>query len=344
MNVKKIDIPSHLKSSVLIFLFGALPMGYLMCRPCFNSWANAVPVALFSGLMWLMLWKGNELIYIFTDRYVSWFKTPIKRMFIGLGLMVVYSSVTVVALTYIFLVLVFNQEIDDNFFAELRETAVFSVIMSTIIMLFFTARGFLIAWRQTAINAEKIQREQISSKYEALKNQVNPHFLFNSLNALSSLVYDHPEKAVKFINRLSDVYRYVLESKDKEVVSVSEELTFIKSYLFLLETRFEQNLTAEINIDSISGHIPPMALQMLLENAVKHNEISDAHPLKISISEGNGYINVKNNLQPKVQEDEQPGIGLENIKSRYSVLSDLPVLIDHAEKEFSVGLPILQIL
>ena len=104
-------------------------------------------------------------------------------MFIGLGLMIGYSSVVVIVINYIFLVFVFDQEVDDNFFSELGETIFFSIVISAIIMLFFTARGFLLAWRQTAINAEKLKREHLRSQYEALKNQVNPHFLFNSLNS-----------------------------------------------------------------------------------------------------------------------------------------------------------------
>jgi len=265
-------------------------------------------------------------------------------MFIGLGLMIIYSSIVVVCLTFIFFILVFKQEMDDKFFIELRETGVLSIIICTIIMLFFTARGFLLAWRQTAINAEKLQREHVISQYEALKNQVNPHFLFNSLNALSSLVYDDPKKAIEFINRLSDVYRYVLDSKDKEVVSLSEELLFIRSYIFLLETRFENNLTANIDADGNSGHIPPMALQMLIENAVKHNEISDEHTLNIYVYKKNNYVYVENNLTPKMLNDDATGIGLHNIKARYGVLSDLPVKIERTEEIFSVGLPILQIV
>jgi sensor histidine kinase YesM len=343
MHLHKYDVRSQVKESILIFLFGAIPMGYLICRPCFKDFNIGFPVALFSGLMWLFLWKGNEYIYITTDRYVSWFKTPVKRMFIGLGLMIAYSSIVVTVLTFIFFIFIFNQEIDDNFFAELRQTALFSIIVCTIIMLFFTARGFLLAWRQTAIDAERLQREHISSQYEALKNQVNPHFLFNSLNALSSLVYDHPKKAVEFINRLSDVYRYVLDSRDKEVVTLSEEMAFVSSYSFLLAARFESNLNIKNDVDGKAGYIPPMALQMLIENAVKHNEISDAYPLEIYIYEDDGYIYIKNRVHPKKQKNDTSGIGLENIKSRYSVLSDLPVKVERSHEEFCVGLPLLQI-
>lgn len=338
---EKYNLKNQARQSILIFLFGALPMAFLMCRACFESYSTAFPVALFSGLMWLFLWKGNEFIYIETDRYISWLKTPLKRMFTGLGLMIAYSSVTVLIINYIFFVFVFDQEVDESFFSELWETVFFSITICTIIMLFFTARGFLLAWRQAAINTEKIKREQLHSRYEALKNQVNPHFLFNSLNALSSLIYDHPDKAVEFINRLSDVYRYVLDSKDKEVVPVNEEMSFVHSYLFLLESRFGNNLKVDIGDEDTDGFIPPMSLQMLIENAVNHNEISGERPLRIRIYCEGKYIYVKNILQIRAKHGESPGIGLDNIKSRYSVLSDLPVKIDESDTEFEVGLPVL---
>jgi sensor histidine kinase YesM len=342
-NSEKYTIKNQVRQSILIFLFGGLVMGYFMCRPCFSEITRAIYVVMFSGSMWLFLWKGNEYIYIITDRYVSWFKTPMKRMFIGLGLMVVYSSIAVTGLTLFFYVLIFKQELNEEFIASVRESVFYSIIFSTIIMLFFTARGFLLAWRQTAINVEKIKREHISSQYEALKNQVNPHFLFNSLNALSSLVYDSPEKAVEFINRLSDVYRYVLDSKDKEVVSIEEELSFVNAYSFLLKARFEENIVIHIDVDHPAGFIPPMSIQMLLENAVKHNEISDAHPMNIYISEKEEYIFVRNNLKLNEHQADISGIGLDNIKSRYSVLTDRTVQIERSENEFIVGLPILQI-
>jgi sensor histidine kinase YesM len=340
---EKYTIKNQVRQSILIFLFGGLVMGYFMCRPCFRDFSRALSVIMFSGSMWLFLWKGNEYIYIITDRFVSWFKTPMKRMFIGLGLMIVYSSTAVTALTLFFFTVVFKQEINEAFFASVRESVIYSIVISTIIMLFFTARGFLLSWRQAAINIEKIKREHVSSQYEALKNQVNPHFLFNSLNALSSLVYDHPDRAIEFINRLSDVYRYVLDSKDKEAVPVNEELDFVRAYSFLLKTRYEDNIEIEFDVTAQEGYVPPMSIQMLLENVVKHNEISDEHPMRINIKEKDSYIFITNRLHLKEKNTEMSGIGLENIKSRYSILTDRSVQINQTNHEFVVGLPILQI-
>ncbi len=340
---EKYTVKNQVIQSVLIFLFGGLVMGYFMCPSCFQEFSLALSVVMFSGSMWLFLWKGNEYIYIITNLYVSWFKTPLKRLFIGLGLMILYSSTAVTGLTLFFFSVVFKQEINEEFFSQIRESVIYSIIISTIIMSFFTARGFLLAWRQAAINIEKIKRDHISSQYEALKNQVNPHFLFNSLNALSSLVHDHPDRAIEFINRLSDVYRYVLDSKDKEVVPVKEELDFVRAYSFLLKARFEDNLEIEFDVSDKEGYVPPMSVQMLLENVVKHNEISNDHPMRISVKEKDSYIFVNNRLQLKKEHSEMSGIGLDNITSRYSVLSDRSVQINQTDQEFIVGLPVLQI-
>ncbi len=340
---EKYTLKNQVIQSILIFLFGGFVMGYLMCRSCFQEFSLALSAVTFSGSLWLFLWKGNEYIYIITDRYVSWFKTPLKRLFIGLGLMILYSSTAVTGLTLFFFSVVFNQEINEDFFTEVRESVILSIIISTLIMSFFTARGFLLAWRQAAINIEKIKRDHVSSQYEALKNQVNPHFLFNSLNALSSLVHDHPDKAIEFINKLSDVYRYVLDSKDKEVVPVKEELDFVRAYSFLLKTRYEDNINIEFDVNDKEGFVPPMSVQMLLENVVKHNEISNEHPMHIRVQEKDAYIFVNNRLQLKEESSEMSGIGLDNITSRYSVLTDRSVQINQKDHEFIVGLPILQI-
>jgi len=124
----------------------------------------------------------------------------------------------------------------------------------------------------------------LAYKYESLRNQINPHFLFNSLNVLSDLVYDDQVLAIKFIRQLSDLFRYILDSRDKELVPLSEELEFIRSFTFLLKTRFEQKLTIDIEVQpGQNDYIVPMTLQLLIENAVKHNEVSEAFPLRIQI-------------------------------------------------------------
>ncbi len=203
-------------------------------------------------------------------------------------------------------------------------------------------RSFLLNWKQSSIAAEQLKRESIAAKYESLKNQVNPHFLFNSLNALSNLVYEDQDKAVKFIKQLSEVYRYVLDTREKEVVSIAEELKFLQSYLFLQQIRFGDKLKIEISVRKEAINVAPLALQLLIENAIKHNVVSEDDPLTVRIFEADQYIVVENNLQKKTSLGEpSAGVGLQNICKRYEFLSDRKVETIKDEKTFTVKLPIL---
>jgi LytS/YehU family sensor histidine kinase len=217
-----------------------------------------------------------------------------------------------------------------------------SVVITVSISFFIHAKHFLMHLRQATIEKAKFEKESITARYEALKNQVNPHFLFNSLNALTNLVYEDQDKAVKFIKQLSEVYRYVLDSRDKEVVTIREELNFLKSYLFLQQIRFGDKLKIEINISHEDRFIAPLALQMLVENAIKHNVVSEDDPLSIAISEEGQFIVVENNIQKKKTSIEpSAGVGLENIQKRYALLTNTPVGIADSGNSFKVMLPLL---
>jgi LytS/YehU family sensor histidine kinase len=186
-----------------------------------------------------------------------------------------------------------------------------------------------------------LEKESIRAKYESLKSQVSPHFLFNSLNALTNLVYEDQDKAAKFIKQLSEVYRYVLDSRDKEVVPLEEEKKFLNSYLFLQQIRFGDKLMLEINLSDTRSLIAPLVLQMLVENAIKHNVISAEQPLTIRIYSVEGYIVVENDLQKKsVVQGESQGIGLENISRRYEFLTDRKVEVIEGDT-FRVKLPVI---
>ncbi|MGE8381273.1 MAG: sensor histidine kinase, partial [Sphingobacterium sp.] len=181
------------------------------------------------------------------------------------------------------------------------------------------------------------------AQFESLKNQLDPHFLFNSLNVLNGLIEEDPKKASLFTTDLSRIYRYVLEHTDKSLVSLQEELTFSKAYLNLLSLRFEAGIQIDLHIheDEISGFILPLSLQLLIENVVKHNVISLKSPLILKIYRKNDYLYVENNLQKKKGLNSNAGIGLKNIQERYALLSDRPVYIQESADLFSVGLPII---
>jgi PAS domain S-box-containing protein len=191
----------------------------------------------------------------------------------------------------------------------------------------------------------KVQKENLQSQFEVLKQQVNPHFLFNSLNVLTSLIKIDPDLAESFTERLSKVYRYVLENKEKDVVSLSTELEFLYAYLFLLEIRFMNKIIIEINIDKsyYDFQILPIAIQLLIENAIKHNTFSKIKPLKIEIFiDRQQRLNIINNLNIRETKLASTGVGLENISRRYALVSDQKPEFNSTSNQFIAKLPLLK--
>lgn len=199
------------------------------------------------------------------------------------------------------------------------------------------------AYQQKKLKEQKVIAGTASAQFESLKNQIDPHFLFNSLNVLSSLIEENPDNAQRFTVSLSKIYRYVLEQKDKELVSVAEELDFAKTYMNLLKMRFENSITFEIpeNFDNPDAKVVPLSLQLLLENTIKHNSVSEQKPLQITITVEDNYLVVTNNLQKKEVLQSRKGVGLQNIVNRYAILTKRPVLVDETQHHFDVKIPIL---
>ncbi|WP_138485314.1 sensor histidine kinase [Dyadobacter bucti] len=194
---------------------------------------------------------------------------------------------------------------------------------------------------------EAYKRTTSQAQLQSLRNQVNPHFLFNNLSVLSALIAQDTAASVEFVRQFSNVYRYILKSDEKELIELREELRFIQSYLYLLKTRFESGLSIQVDISEgcLSAYILPVSLQMLVENAVKHNIISKSRPLHIDIfCLDNESITVKNNLQKKIIEDDQSTrLGLTNIAKRYDFLGQHGVVIEHTDEFFSVTIPLIRL-
>jgi len=218
-----------------------------------------------------------------------------------------------------------------------------SLLITLVVSVFFHAIYFYRASQQKKVTEQKIIAGTASAKFDALKNQLDPHFLFNSLNVLTSLIEEDPKQAQKFTTSLSKVYRYVLEQKNKDLVSVDEELQFAKTYVRLLQMRFEDSIVFEIpeQTNNPEARIVPLSLQLLLENAVKHNVVSPHKPLHIKVFEKNGRLVISNNLQEKSVVKKSTGVGLKNIQERYRILSDKKVNIIKSASEFRIELPIL---
>jgi sensor histidine kinase YesM len=317
------------------FIMASVIQTYFTCPMC-NTVEEFSLIAFFTLIMWILLWRGNSLVNHVVDSKVSWYKFPTKRLVVGLIATIVYTLIAVITA-----MITFEKIFSFSFGNSFLWTIYFSVIVTIIISLILHSRGFLLRGRQATLDKEIHQKESIRAKYEALKSQVSPHFLFNSLNALTNLVYEDQDKAAKFIKQLSEVYRYVLDTRDKEVVPLEEEKRFLKSYLFLQQIRFGDKLKLEVDLEKTRTLVAPLVLQMLVENAIKHNVISEEDPLHIRIFQEDGYIVVENDLQRKsVLVDDSPGLGLDNIARRYEFLSDKKVQVIKNEK-FSVRLPVI---
>jgi sensor histidine kinase YesM len=337
INLSKEFIKTQIRDLVLMFIISTLTL-YLTCDKCFLQEANTSKYVWFSFLMWIIFWKGNELCTNLVSNRISWVEKPLRRFIIGMIAMLAYTSFAIFVLQYLsFLAGISKNMLPsiNNFIMPLIYTSGISLTLHSIM--------FLKSWRQAEITMEKLKNERLASQYEALKNQVNPHFLFNSLNALTSLVYEDQDQAVKFIQQLSKVYRYVLDNREKEIVPLDTEIEFVNSYLFLQKIRYGENLKFTIDLPASSKFmVAPLSVQMLIENAIKHNVISSEEPLSINIySEDNDYLIIRNNLQVKNIINEYSGIGLENIKARYIYFTKKEVIIEKTNSEFIVRLPLI---
>ncbi len=230
---------------------GAGVMTFFTCSSCHRNFESYLWVTGFSVLVWFSIWSGNDFITHFFNRQISWMKFPIKRLIIGIVSTAVYTVSIILLIDRLWTALA-PFKISNNSWI-----IVFALVVTFVISLFLHGREFLIQWKKSAVQAERLEKESVRAQYESLRNQVNPHFLFNSLNALTHLVYEDQDKAARFIKQLSEVYRYVLETRDKEVVPIEEELKFIDSYLFLQKIRFGDKLTVDINLTAVKSAVAP---------------------------------------------------------------------------------------
>lgn len=214
------------------------------------------------------------------------------------------------------------------------------MVLSVILSIF--GYHFFVRWKQEKITAAELEKEKALVQYENLKNQLNPHFLFNALSSLNSLIFENPQLASDFLQQLSKVYRYVLENKEKSTVSLQTEINFVNHYIKLLETRFDGGLKVifEISDETKEKMIVPVTLQILIENAAKHNATSKDSPLVICIKATGDYLSLENNLQKKNAIETSNKHGLEHLKNLYRFISDKDVLVTETHNSFTVKIPL----
>ena len=291
----------------------------------------------------LVIWELNRLVESVQDRLSELTRRKVHPLIILFVLSQVNSIISaLIGLVSVYLVL--GRELTWNT-EHFKLIVAFAFRVNLFLNCINAIYFFLQKSKNAEVRAEQFKKDSIEARFEALRNQINPHFLFNCLNALSNLVYKDADTSARFIAQLSTVYRYLLFSQERKIVSLQEELEFMDSYLYLLKIRFGENIfiVKDITADTGKFHIAPATLQLLIENAIKHNVVSSKSPLRITITSPNGSICVSNNLQEKQVKDPSTYVGLKNIVNRYEFLSTKAVEITKTENEFIVKIPLVQI-
>lgn len=290
----------------------------------------------FAFVSLLILFYINTLVFHFNQFAIriSW-----KQVLLSLILTLVLSKL--LSLLFVILHNTLNfpvvQSILHYYLHPLRDSIVTCVVTGGCYIIYLVFRQ-----QQIIYENQQLKSENILSQYEVLKNQLNPHMLFNSLNTLQSLTRENPEKAQEYIRKLSRVLRYTLQSNEQDFVTLEDEMQFVSAYAFLLKMRYEDNLNFDLHIDKTQAafYLPPMSIQILVENAVKHNEISNRKPLTIKIfTDAEQHVTVSNTLQPKLTTSTGTGIGLANLAKRYRLLLHKEIQITE-NNDFTVRIPL----
>lgn len=298
---------------------------------------------IFTLMYSVVLYFANAIIFIQLDKYFERNRFHLKRLVIGFLASFLISGLAIFFLRIFEDVVLENKSFSEFLMNENPSNYIVALVITVIVSLLIHLVYFYKAYQENRVKQEKIIAGNASAQFESLKNQLDPHFLFNSLNVLSSLIEENPENAQKFTTSLSKIYRYVLEQRDKELVPVAEELNFAKTYMNLLKMRFENSITFELpeNFENDEAKVVPLSLQLLLENTIKHNVVSEQKPLHIKIFIVENQLIVENNLQKKETLQTRKGVGLQNIVDRYAIITTRNVTIEETNNFFKIKLPIL---
>ena len=344
MNRKKVyrAILILLRDLLILVLIGNLLNLFAFPREAWSA-GTILRNCLFSIMIGYPAWKGMVWITLLLERKVPWLKSPIRRMVYQLVSLTLYFGLLIFFGFFLWVKL--SGEIS---FRMILEEGLPSLKVAFIFMFLSLLLGntvlFFKNWQKATIQQEELKRAHLALQYQSLKDQVRPHFLFNSLSSLASLINTDQDKATQFVHRLSDVYRYVLEQRENELVPLKEDLKFMEDYVFLQKIRFGNNLQIENMLElDLNRLVIPLSLQMLVENAIKHNEVSSERPLVITIrSTGKGHVIVENNLQRKEISEPGLGSGLENLRKQLAYFTKDPLLVEEDAQKFIVRMPTIE--
>ncbi|MDZ7806254.1 MAG: histidine kinase [Gracilimonas sp.] len=271
---------------------------------------------------------------------VGWHKKVFVRVILQFFWTVAIGGIIAVVVTYISHVL---NPYRDGFLINMSYNLMIFAVCNVILMIILEGWIFFIEGVKSSQRSRELESQVMELRFEMLKKQIDSHFLFNSLNVLSGLIEKDPIKAQDFIDEFSRLYRYVLESIDKRVVSVRDEINFARSYLYLQKMRYGKGLEYKVGLSSelMDGYLPPLSLQVVLENVCKHNTVSLEEPLMIGIFGKNGELVIQNNLQPKISHSRGTRTGQSNLKKRYQLLCDMEPTFKVGTVNYTATLPII---
>ncbi len=310
-----------------------------------EEWSTGLVPALYalliSAMCTVIVWEGCRFIIPRIRKAYEGFANTKKRLLIQIPIMVLYTLLVAILLDW-FVGYCYPPEF---IHPDFRGLAVMLILLIPVAIFFliYEARYFFEEWKKDIQKTEAMARENLQSQYQALKKQLDPHFLFNSLNTLASLIDHQNVPAQEYLERLSDVYRYILETRNRDTVTLREEMAFLDDYIYLNKVRFQENLRVdhELSPASQDKQLPALSLQLLVENAIKHNIVSRDKPLTIHIHSEQDQLVVENNKQLKNTLGISTKMGLENIMRRYELLNASPITVINQEDIFRVKLPLL---
>ena len=337
--MKPLSRPQIIQLSVVLVIIAAVFITLEQIDAAASLYITAGWIIAVVGLIFL----GNKLITYLLDKKLPWLEYGNKRFYSQLSLDIVLSLI-IINLSYLIFKFLLTEEAPDMGQITVMNAFGFIILLPTISINF--GIQFLKNWKNAQLVSEEFQKESIKAELEALKNHLDPHFLFNNLNILSSLISKDQKLSQSYLEKFAEVYRIILQSSSEELVALHEELDFISAYMYLMEIRFEDTIQLEIDIkpENKQYYLPPLTLQMLIENAIKHNVITEIRPLKMKIECRDNYLVIKNKLQPKkVESKNSSKSGLKNIERRYSYFTDQKVQVIQNPESFIVKVPLIDI-
>lgn len=311
--------------------------GIPLQRP--EYWLSYLYFIAMSGL----IWQGNRYLLFRTRQRFTWFDKPIEKLILLVINNVFYTAPVTIAMLCLWYSMSGLPKID--WFAIQMVTLVNIICVLFVTHIYETV--FMVKEQQNEqVKNAELQRAKAEAELIALKNQVDPHFMFNSLNTLTYLIQTDPSRALAFTENLAEVYRYILAQKDSSLVLLEDELDFTGRYSDLLHLRFGKSLLIQKRFNGLTGKnflIPPTSVFMAFENAVKHNEISEQYPLRIEMDVSAGYLSIENSVRPKSRPATSPGIGLKNLDERFKMLTGKGIVTEKRGEHFTIRMPLIEV-